>query len=145
MSLKRQTTMNYFIIMYYDLFLNTELIRLHCSRHIRAWYQSINDFGKLSKINKDFFEKQSEQDQRFMWRFSAKTMSCFYSNLQITYSVWQHLFHLLPWSGEVQRLLQCSVTAKFICDTNYQPSMTSTDSSSASRTKRSVKLLQIIV
>ena len=77
MSLKRQTTMNYFIIIYYDLFLNIELIRSHCSRHIRAWYQSINDFGKLSKINKDFFEKQSEQDQIFIWRFSAKTMSCF--------------------------------------------------------------------
>ena len=66
--------MNYFIIMYWDLFLNTELIRSKCSRHIGAWHRSINDFGKLSKMNKDFFEKQIEQDQRFIWRFSGKTV-----------------------------------------------------------------------
>ena len=59
MSLKRQTTMNYFIIMYYDLFLNTELIRSYCSRHIRTWYQSIDDFEKLlKKLIKTFLKSK---------------------------------------------------------------------------------------
>ena len=63
--------MNYFVTMHCNLLLNTELNKITLQLSNKAWCHGVNDFGKLPKWIKTFLKTQSDQDQKFIRRFSV--------------------------------------------------------------------------
>ena len=74
-------------------------------------------------MNKDSFEKQSEQDQRYIRRFSVINYEPVFIRIckLPTVYIWHRLLHLFPEQSEVESYYnlsyKSSVTAKFIRDT----------------------------
>ena len=114
--------MNYFITMHCNLLLNTELNKITLQPSNKAWCHGVNDFGKLPKWIKTFFKTQSDQDQRFIRRFSVMNYELVFirvCKLPTAYDIDFFICFQNQAKCEEYCKLSCksSVTAKFICNT----------------------------
>ena len=121
MSLKRQTTMNYFVVMHHNLLLNKELNEITLQLSNKARYSVINDFWKLLKWIKTLLK--SKVNKTYIRRFLVINYEPVFIRVckLPTVFIWHRRFLLLPELGEVESHSKLSykslVTAKFICNT----------------------------
>ena len=114
--------MNYFITMHCNLLLNTELNKITLQLSNKAWCHGVNDFGKLPKWIKTFLKTQSDQDQRFIRRFSVMNYELVFirvCKLPTAYDIDSFICfqNQAKCKGYCKLSCKSSVTAKFICNT----------------------------
>ena len=114
--------MNYFITMHCNLLLNTELNKITLQLSNKAWCHGVNDFGKLPKWIKTFLKTQSDQDQKFIRRFSVMNYELVFIHvckLPTAYDIDFFIAFQNQAKFKDYCKLSCKilVTAKFICNT----------------------------
>ena len=114
--------MNYFITMHCNLLLNTELNKITLQLSNKAWCHGVNDFGKLPKWIKTFLKTQSDQDKKFIRRFSVMNYELVFirvCKLPTAYDIDFFIAFQNQAKFKDYCKLSCKslVTAKFICNT----------------------------
>ena len=114
--------MNYFITMHCNLLLNTELNKITLQLSNKAWCHGVNDFGKLPKWIKTFLKTQSDQDQKFIRRFSVMNYELVFIRVCKLLTAYDIDFFIAfqnqaKFKGYCKLSCKSLVTAKFICNT----------------------------